>query len=545
MESFHRSVKTSLAAATAAAIIAVTLLSRSGPASSSTQYPNDQLDDLFLYEAYTGNASVPGEVKLADGDGTWTQGSEYSTFGGGWQWIIPGRFNSDEFDDLFLYDPHSGVTAILFASGSGDWINGPEASIGKFWNPALGDFNGDGLTDVFLAEGEAGNEGRTLLNEGNGVLTFAEETTTLPNLPWYGSPANLNADSFTDIVLITNTAIIGATSLGNGEWLLSQATLGDNPGFIAIGNFNADAYSDVFLMGLHTTQYQIVLADGDGTWTVLPESPAIGEWNTASYGDFDGDGLTDIFTFNVDDGGTEARVFFANGSGAFSPGPINPTFATGWHYSAGNFDDDGLTDLALTRYAETPPAASVVLFADGAGDWVASEVADFCCRYNYVVVGKFAGTSEATPPPTASPAPTSTSPGVTPTASDTPESPTSTTEPSATVIPTPTSTGTSISTSTNSATATPGDSGGPTHTIAADLRKGDIDCDGHTRMNDLTAMLLALAGLGLEVPEGCETDLDLNCSGGGDAIDSLVLLQHLAAVTPNLPNDCAAFGTPV
>ena len=82
--------------------------------------------------------------------------------------------------------------------------------------------------------------------------------------------------------------------------------------------------------------------------------------------------------------------------------------------------------------------------------------------------------------------------------------------------------------------------------------KGDVSCDEHIDLNDVTLFLVGLAGFSdidgecAAFPLGASplpARLDLNCDGTADGADVVFLLDHIAGVELPLPSNCLAIGS--
>jgi CSLREA domain-containing protein len=124
--------------------------------------------------------------------------------------------------------------------------------------------------------------------------------------------------------------------------------------------------------------------------------------------------------------------------------------------------------------------------------------------------------------------------GTTPTPTPSPTGGTSVTPtpPGGSVTPTPTG---------GSVTPTPtGGSATPTPTGGAAIQ-GDADCDGDVDVRDALAVFVAKA-LGTAVP--CPERANVNCTGGVDEADGLMILAYLAGVY-EAPASCTPIGQPL
>ncbi len=141
------------------------------------------------------------------------------------------------------------------------------------------------------------------------------------------------------------------------------------------------------------------------------------------------------------------------------------------------------------------------------------------------------GTPEPTPTPAVSATPTATPPA--------PSGPPQLPPPAPTATPTQTATPAPTLDVTPTPTATPGPDDAPPSAVAAELRRGDVNCDGAITPVDALLLLQAVAGL---PPTGCAHLVDLDCDGALTAGDTRAILTHLAEIVP-LPAACPQSGT--
>jgi len=147
-------------------------------------------------------------------------------------------------------------------------------SSGSYWNSKLGDFNGDGRTDVALIHN--GTDG------------------------WYGRVALAQGDgSFATPVTMTLMVADLSASYWNSQ----------------LGDFNGDGRTDVALIHNGTDGWygRVALAQGDGsfatpvTMTLMAADSSGSYWNS-KLGDFNGDGRTDVALIHNGTDGWYGRV---------------------------------------------------------------------------------------------------------------------------------------------------------------------------------------------------------------------------------------------
>lgn len=71
-------------------------------------------------------------MELADGSGGWNS-VKGGTFSPGWS-VYPGDYNGDGLTDLFLYNPSSGATYAEMADGAGGWNSVKGAPFSPDWS---------------------------------------------------------------------------------------------------------------------------------------------------------------------------------------------------------------------------------------------------------------------------------------------------------------------------------------------------------------------------------------------------------------------------
>ena len=145
---------------------------------------------------------------------------------------------------------------------------------------------------------------------------------------------------------------------------------GLNPDATAVGDFNNDGYPDIAVTNTSSNSVSVYLGNGDGTFQParnFSTGTGTGPQGIA-LGDFNNDGNLDIATSNF--GSNTMSLLLGNGDGTFKPATtiaVGPTGATPFRIAAGDFNNDGNLDVALTIYNGGTGTTVAVLLGNGDG----------------------------------------------------------------------------------------------------------------------------------------------------------------------------------
>src|SRR3954470_6076395 len=158
----------------------------------------------------------------------------------------------------------------------------------------------------------------------------------------------------------------------------SPYAAGDVPNQIVTGDFNLDTKPDLAVANDQSSNVTILLGDGTGAFVPAPGSPVtVGSHpKSVAVGDYNNDGRPDFATANFIGG--NVSVFLGDGAGGFTQAANSPIAVSGgpFYVATGDFDADGLADLAIANISSTPVGV-VILVGTGNGQFAAAPGSPF------------------------------------------------------------------------------------------------------------------------------------------------------------------------
>ncbi len=335
------------------------------------------------------------QLQYSNGDGTFAPYPIYLIdFTYGASPVLVGDFDGDGVSDV-IYNPLGNGSRAHVAFGSP--TGGLNPAYATYALPPytslswvlLGDFNGDGMTDLLLPVGSGPLHSIAYVALSNGDGTFRSGGQLYDPAAGFSVLAgDFDGDGQAEILHLGASGNYILYVTGGNQIYVRGPDLGTLPApeHIAIGDFNGDGKVDLLLTGQYPQQ--ILTSAGDGTFTTGPAiwlgSSGAGELPSILLADFNGDGKTDIFgawTSCHDDWNGQ---WVCEGQGAVALSTGDSAFATydGSYYTPevasvldgngtsrlasgmGDFDGDGKPDFLLWH----PTYAQVVFGAGVAPD---------------------------------------------------------------------------------------------------------------------------------------------------------------------------------
>jgi hypothetical protein len=297
------------------------------------------------------------QVFLGNGDGTFGPPTRYDV-GAGSGPLATADLTHDGNVDLVVVNGGNDTLSVLLGNGDGTF----QAPMNFATPPdpialVLGDFNGDGKIDIATAD-VLDNQGScvcvsVLLGNGDGTFQEPPIITPLTVTPYSMAAGYFNADKNLDLAVPQD---FGSSSdvqilLGNGDGTFTVGTsypVGPSPQAIVAADFNKDHKTDLAVAEAEGMGVAVFLGNGDGTFQGAVEYRVYFASDLA-VADLNADGNLDIAVasdVNPLKAGA-AAVLLGNGDG---------TFQNATYYSVGvfpsaiaiaDFNGDRQPDLAV------------------------------------------------------------------------------------------------------------------------------------------------------------------------------------------------------
>jgi hypothetical protein len=305
--------------------------------------------DLAVTGVSLSDGSGSVTVMLGRGDGTFQAGQTYGV-GVNPVAVVAADFNGDGILDLAVLNHvfMGGSVSLLLGNGDGTFQPARTYAVGNTPDSlAVGDFNGDGILDLAVANNRGTAAVSVLLGNGNGTFQAARN---------YGAglfrPTSVAVGDFTGSGVLDLAVASGGAGgsvdvlLGNGDGTFQAGgtfSTGRGSGSLVVGDFNGDGILDLAM--LSSDGVTVMLGSGEGGFGAPQSFFAGDQLSSLAVEDFNGDGILDLAVGS----GSSLRVLLGNGDGTFQTTPVSYVAGSSpAHVAVGDFNGDGYPDLAAT-----------------------------------------------------------------------------------------------------------------------------------------------------------------------------------------------------
>jgi flagellin-like hook-associated protein FlgL len=289
----------------------------------------------------TGTSAIA--VFLGNGNGSFATGHTYESIG--IFDVKAGDLNGDGIPDLAAV--HDWNVEVFIGRGDGTFADGVDYSQNDFGHLRITDLNGDGALDLL---GHGGNSVAVMLGNGNG--TFRAETSFVNDQPAFGGGmaiGDINGDGLTDVVaanyVVTEMALFYGTA--NGRFTYRGTVEGGGSGgsrMVDLSDLNADGALDMVYTLDVCEGVEVKLGNGDGSFGSALWYATSEKSDYIKLDDLNGDGFVDAA---VSTWATNAvDILLGNGNGTFR---ASATFAAGTttcNLELADINADGALDIA-------------------------------------------------------------------------------------------------------------------------------------------------------------------------------------------------------
>jgi hypothetical protein len=241
---------------------------------------------------------------------------------------------------------------------------------------AVGDFNGDGVPDIAVANAgnpQIGDDGSVsvLLGNGDGTFQSAHNFVAGKN-PLSIAVGDFNGDGRMDLVIANSGSGTVSILFGNGDGTFQMHVdyaIGIGPDSVAVGDFDGNQRLDLAVTAHPANIVSVLLGNGDGTLQphadyTIGAANSFGDRNALVIADLNGDGTLDLLASHA----AGLTVLLGNGDGTFQT-PVGEFVAydTSPAFVA-DFNQDRKPDVLAGFHRIGSPGDFRVISLSGNGD---------------------------------------------------------------------------------------------------------------------------------------------------------------------------------
>lgn len=365
-------------------------------------FNNDGFPDLAVVNSADGTVSI----LLGDGTGNFSPatgspvrvaagtGGAVTTAANYPVYVVTGDFNGDGNQDFAVANGNSSTVLgysvyVMLGNGSGGFTAGPGSPYAAGANPlgiAVGDFNGDGIEDLVVANygpsffntaihtESVGNTLSVLLGAGAGSFQTGTYVSGYLEFPFSVAVGNFGSDANQDLAVANsyNNSSTVETGNGSGSFSASSASQypssGDGPVSVKMVDFNGDGYEDFALVNLEGPTgpggVTIMLNNAGAGFTAQPLIATGSSPRQLVIADFNGDGYPDIAVANRGSNNVTVLLNNCQGTpGTFCAASYSPITVSTSPYAiaAADVNGDGVEDIIVVNQVGSTSTGSITV----------------------------------------------------------------------------------------------------------------------------------------------------------------------------------------
>jgi uncharacterized delta-60 repeat protein len=317
---------------------------------------------------------------------------------------VVGDFNGDGVLDIAVVNGDSNTVNVFLGNGDATFQAARSMPIGAHpLSAAVGDFNGDGKLDLVVADNYAGGPVQLLVGNGDGTFQAPINVFSDPSFtPLAVAVGALKKNGKLDLVITgqvsSSTGSFGEVVVlpgeGNGSFgKAASLPVGTFPNSVVLDDFNNDGTLDAAVTDSALGTVDILLGKGDGTLGP-PVSFATGAPADTTIADYylaagDFNGDGKLDIVTANRGNNTVSVLLGNGDGTFQTAVTYPVGASGpQSVAVGDFFRDGKLDIVAANVDDSKIS---VLLGKGDGTFSTPMIVPTGSGANSLAVAKFDG----------------------------------------------------------------------------------------------------------------------------------------------------------
>jgi hypothetical protein len=284
---------------------------------------------------------------------------------------VVGDFNGDGIPDLVVANRDSDYVSVLLGNGDGTFQSASNFPAGSHpLSVAVGDFDRDGNLDLAVVGFYCGNDGctdetvRVLLGNGDGSFESAGNFLA-GSRPSSVAVGDFNFDGILDLAVANEGSNNVSVLLGNGDGTFQAArnfSAGNRPSSVVVADFDGDGYLDLAVANAGSNNFSVLLGNGDGSFRTF-RNFAAGSGPNSLYWAGPGVGFL-MAVANAES--NNVSVLLANGDGTFQPARNFPAGDRPSSVVVGHFSGSLWPDLAVANEGSDNVS---VLLGNGVGSF--------------------------------------------------------------------------------------------------------------------------------------------------------------------------------